>query len=367
MQKRKWMAFIMVMAMVLLAACGQAKESASSTSSSPSSKDSSKKSDEVFELNYNDLAPPTHPYTKQVAEPWAEFVNKETNGRVKVNIFPSSALGKPDTGYNDISGQVFDVGLLYASSDKNDILFPLTIGDLPFAIPNPEVAIKVMNKFNEKYMKGKYKDAVWLGASSTDTAQLYTSDAVETVKDIKNRKISNSLYTRNDLIKGWGAAPVSIDNSQLYESVERGLVDDIMYNTTGAIGFNLNEVAPFMTRLDLGVSSNGLFINANVFNKMPKDLQTLFVEKLGPKHQELMSTLYMTQMENSIKEFENRVKDKGGKVITPNKDELNKFKAPAKKLWDNWVTEANKKGYPGQEMMDYFKQQLKDAGVEVPF
>ncbi|MCH6266420.1 TRAP transporter substrate-binding protein [Neobacillus citreus] len=361
MKKRNLIISIMLMTMLVLAACGQAKES------STSSKDSTKQSKEVIEINYNDLAPPTHPYTKQVAEPWAKFVEEETNGRVRVHVFPSSALGKPDTGYDDISGDVFDVGLLYASSDKNDILFPLSIGDLPFAIPNSEVAVKVMNKFYAKFMKDTFKDAVWLGASSTDTAQLYTSDPIETVKDIKNRKIVNSLYSRNELIKLWGAAPVSIDNSQLYESVEKGMADDIIYNTTGAIGFNLNEVAPYMTRIDLGVSSNGLFLNANVFNKMPKDLQKLFVEKLGPKHQELMSELYMSSMQNSIKEFEKRVQDKGGKVITPSSDELNKFKAPAKKLWDNWVTEANKKGYPGDEMMKYFKQLLKDEGVEIPF
>lgn len=350
---------VMMMAIVLLAACGKAEES--------SSQGSSKQSDEVFELNYNDLAPPTHPYTKEVAEPWAEFVEKETNGRVKVHVFPSSALGTPDTGYDDISGGVFDVGLLYASSDSNDILFPLSIGDLPFAIPDPDTAIKVMNKFQEKFMKDTFKDAVWLGASSTDTSQLYSTDPIETIKDMKHRKVSNSLYSRNELLKMWGAVPVSLDNSELYESVERGTVDDIIYNTTGAIGFNLNEVAPNMTKLDLGVSSNGLFINANAFKKMPNDLQQLFVEKLGPKHQELMANLYMTSMEKSIAEFENRVKDKGGKVITPSTEELNKFKEPAKKMWDNWVEEANKKGHPGDEMMKYFKQLLKEEGVEIPF
>lgn len=363
--KKVFLNFTIMMAIVLLAACGGQSEETSSTESS--SNGGSNTDEKVFELNYNDLAPPTHPYTKEVAEPWAEFVNKETNGRVKVHVFPSSALGTPESGYDDVSGGVFDVGLLYASSDSNDILYPLTIGDLPFAIPNPDVAVNVMNKFYDKFMKDELKDAVWLGASSTDTSQLYSTDPVATVEDIKNRKISNSLFSRNELIKMWGAVPVSIDNSELYESVERGLVDDIVYNTTGAIGFNLNEVAHYMTKLDLGVSSNGFFINANIFNQFPEDLQQLFVDKLGPKHQELMANLYMTSMENSIAEFENRVKDKGGEVIIPEADELNKFKEPAKKMWDAWVAEANKRGYPGDEMMEYFKQLLAEEGVEIPF
>ncbi|KKK36898.1 hypothetical protein WQ57_16800 [Mesobacillus campisalis] len=347
---------VAVIAMLLLAACGKTEGASSSA-----------QSDKVFELNYNNLAPPTHPYTKNVSEPWAEFVEKETNGRVKIHVFPSSQLGTPDTGYDDVSGGVFDVGLLYASSDKNDILFPLSIGDLPFAIPNPDVAVSVMNKFYDKFMKDKFQDAVWLGASSTDTAQLYTTSPIETVEDIKKRKISNSLYSRNELIKSWGAVPVSSSNSELYESIERGIVDDVIYNTTGAIGFNLNEVAPNMTKLDLGVSSNGLFVNGNIFNQMPEDLQTLFKEKLGPKHQELMAELYMAQMEKSIQEFENRVKDKGGKVITPDEEELNKFKEPAKKMWDEWVKEANKKGHPGEEMMEFFKKSLEEEGVVIPF
>ncbi|MCM3587858.1 TRAP transporter substrate-binding protein DctP [Mesobacillus maritimus] len=350
---RKIGMLVTMMALLLLAACGQSESSSSDG--------------KVFELNYNNLAPPTHPYTKNVAEPWAEFVEEETDGKVKVHVFPSSSLGTTETGYDDISGGVFDVGLLYASADQNEILFPLSIGDLPFAIPNPEVAVNVMNKFYDKFVKDQFQDVVWLSASSTDTAQLYTTDPVETIDDIKKRKVSNSLYSRNELISKWGAIPVTNTNSELYESVERGIVDDVIYNTTGAIGFSLNEVAPNMTKLDLGVSSNALFINGNVFNQLPEEIQTLFKEKLGPKHQELMAELYMTEMENSIKEFENRVKDKGGKVIIPSEAELTKFKEPAEKMWDDWVKEANKKGYPGDEMMEFFKQSLAEEGVKIPF
>ncbi|WP_078427590.1 TRAP transporter substrate-binding protein [Alkalihalobacterium alkalinitrilicum] len=357
---------VLMMTILFLAACGQVEDTSSNESTSDSTNDSNN-SGETFELNYNVLAPPTHPYTTNVSEPWAEFVHNETDGRVTVHLFPSAALGTPDTGYDDVSGGVFDVGLLYASSDRNDILFPLSIGDLPFAIPNPDVAVNVMNKFYDQFMKDTFEDAVWLGASSTDTAQLYSTDPIETVEDIRNRKISNSLYSRNQLIQLWDAVPVSIANSELYESVERGLVDDIMYNTLGAIGFNLNEVAHYMTKLDLGVSSNGLFINSNAFNQLPEDLQELFIEKLGPKHQELMAELYMTEMENAITEFENRVKDKGGRVIIPDGTELDQFREPAKKMWEDWVDEANKRGYPGDEMMEFFKQALEEEGLELSF
>ncbi|WP_165820887.1 TRAP transporter substrate-binding protein [Pueribacillus theae] len=352
---------LMASIIVILAACGNNSEKSASDSSSNQSK-------EVIELNYNNLATPTHPYTKEIVEPWIEYVDEVTDGRVKINQFPNAALGSPASGYDDISGGVFEIGLLYPATDSNDILFPLTIANLPFAIETPNISVSVMNKYFDKYMKDTFKDdVVWLGASSTDTAQLYSTDPIEKVEDLKHRKISSTFSVINSLIQNWEASPVNVSNTELYESVEKGMVDDVIYNTTGAIGFNLNEVTSHLIKLDLGTNNNGLFINANIFNKMPEDIQQLFIEKIGPKHQDLMAELYTKSMENSITEFENRVKDKGGSVIIPNEEELTKFKEPAKKVWDDWVKRANEKGYPGEEMMDYFKQLLKEEGSEVPF
>lgn len=344
--------------MLILAACGSDDSDKSS---------SGKDNDKVIELNYNNLATPTHPYTKEIVEPWIEYVEEVTDGRVKINQYPSAALGSPDSGYDNISGGVFEIGLLYPAFDSNDKLFPLTIGNLPFAIESPDIAVEVLNKFYDKFLSDYFDDVVWLGASSTDTLQLYSTKAINSVSDLKNRKIANTSSLLNPLIESWGANPVSIANTELYESVERGMVDDVIYNTTGAIGFNLNEVTSHLVKLDFGVNTNGLFINANVFNSMPEDIQKLFIEKIGPKHQELMAQLYVKMMENSLKEYGEKVKDKGGSVVELDEKALNEIKAPAKKIWEDWVKQANEKGFPGEEMMEFFKQSIEEAGGKVPF
>lgn len=351
--------FLVTAALLLLAACGS-----DSGDSGEGSKDSS---GAVIELNYNNLATPTHPYTKEIVEPWIEYVDEVTDGRIKINQYPNSALGLPDTGYDDISGGVFEIGLLYPAADNNDILFPLSIANLPFAIENPEIAVEVMNKFYDKFLTDHFSDVVWLGASSTDTLQLYSTDPIHSVDDLKNRKLANTSVLLNGLIERWGSNPVNLANAELYEAVERGMVDDIIYNTTGAIGFNLDEVTSHLIKLDFGVNNNGLFINKNVFNSMPEDLQEIFIEKIGPKHQELMASLYVKLMEDSLAEYEERVKDKGGSMIVLDEEELNAIREPAKDIWDAWVKEANEKGYPGEEMMDYFKQLIEEAGGSVPF
>ena len=56
-----------------------------------------------------------------------------------------------------------------------------------------------------------------------------------------------------------------------------------------------------------------------------------------------------------------------GEVIELTPEEEAKFRAAAKPVWEDWVKKANSKGLPGDEMMDYFKSLLEEAGVEVMF
>jgi TRAP-type C4-dicarboxylate transport system substrate-binding protein len=76
--------------------------------------------------------------------------------------------------------------------------------------------------------------------------------------------------------------------------------------------------------------------------------------------------LYTQNAEESIAIFSENVKVDGGEVINPSEEELIAFRAYAKPIMDDWVQRANDRGYPGQEMMDYFVDLLKEQGVIIP-
>lgn len=84
---------------ILLSACSQQTSNESA-------------SDEEYVMDINNWQPSTHHYAYNAWEPWKKMVEEKTNGRVKVNIYHGSALGKSSSVYQDIKGGLYDVSLL---------------------------------------------------------------------------------------------------------------------------------------------------------------------------------------------------------------------------------------------------------------
>src|SRR4051794_35481963 len=64
----------------------------------------------VYEFKMNVNAPPTHLFMTDIVEPWVRFVEEESNGQIKISVFPSGVLGSLSTAYEDIRGGVYELG-----------------------------------------------------------------------------------------------------------------------------------------------------------------------------------------------------------------------------------------------------------------
>lgn len=353
--------FLFSLLILVLAACG-GKDSKDGSSSS-------KSNDEVYEINFNVSASPTSTFVKDIVEPWVEYVKEKSDGRIEIHVYTNAALGSLATAYEDIQNRVYELGMVSPGRHPETELFPLTIGDLPFALTSPKVANEVLSKFIDEFMneEGSFGKGTPLTIYATDAWNLYSKEPVETVADVKGKNISDSVPERLELLKQWGASPVNLANTELYEGLERGTVDKVMYTSVGAQGFNFHEVAKYMTKLNVGGTLQLLLINSEFLNELPEDLKTMFIEDFGPKFGELGVESYTKRAEEAIQQFEEQVKDKGGKVIEPSEEAMKEFKAPAKKIAEAWVKKANDKGYDGEAMLKFYNEALAEAGVESPF
>ncbi|MEC5424807.1 TRAP transporter substrate-binding protein DctP [Virgibacillus sp. C22-A2] len=348
MKKNSVVIVTIIVAVLVLASCG---------------KEGSTSGKEVYEFDFNVQAPPNHKFNTDTVEPWAEFVEEETNGRIKINVFSSGALGAYETSLQDIKGGVYDIGYANPSLQRDTELFPLTIGELPFAINDSFKGRKILEQFNEKYVSDSYEGTTFMSVVSSDSYQLVSKKPVESFSDVEGKKINAIGNERADLVDAWGGAPVTLGLSQMYEALERGTVDQVIYLGIGAVGYKLFEVAPNLTKLDMGAMNFVYMVNSQSLDQLPEDLRETFLEKLSPKLAELTAEMYTNEEQKAFEEFEAQ----GGNVTTLENKDLQEFKDSSEVVWENWVEEANKKGYPGEEMMNYFKELLEEEEMDIPF
>lgn len=106
---------------------------------------------------------------------------------------------------------------------------------------------------------------------------LYTNKRITKIDDLKGMKLRvQPLYI--PFLKEVGAAPVTIPPTEIYTSMERGVVDGFMWPREGMASFGLQEVTKFMLDVPLFVVEPATAINLDKWNKLPKDLQALLDE-----------------------------------------------------------------------------------------
>ena len=78
------------------------------------SKKPAEKGDTV-ELSYSIFFPPTHGQCK-AGTAWAKEVEKRTNGKIKINVYPGGTLTKANECYSGVVNGISDIGMSYIST-----------------------------------------------------------------------------------------------------------------------------------------------------------------------------------------------------------------------------------------------------------
>jgi len=151
-------------------------------------------------------------------------------------------------------------------------------------------------------------------------------------------------------------------------SAERGTLD-IMQTTPGsAMGFRYYEPAPYVTQLNAPTVVGGMIMNKSFYDALPPDLKKQFDQELNPALLQMVTNSYDRTTSEAFDKMRETFKAKGrGEIIALSSEERLKFMRPTALEWAAWVQEANKRGYPGEEMMAAFKAIMKKHGLTAPF
>ena len=106
---------------------------------------------------------------------------------------------------------------------------------------------------------------------------------------LNGRKIRAS-GTYHDFVTKLGGSVVTQPTSEIYGSLERGVVDGAAWPVFGALDYKWYEVADYMTRPTFGITNLSLFVNLDTWNDLTAEEQEIMtkaattLEVEGRKH-----------------------------------------------------------------------------------
>jgi TRAP-type mannitol/chloroaromatic compound transport system substrate-binding protein len=96
--------------------------------------------------------------------------------------------------------------------------------------------------------------------------------------DLQGRKIRGT-QTYAGVFALLGASPVVLPASEIYPSLEKGVVDGAAWPVIGALGYRWYEVAKYLLRPSFGVLAHPIFMNLDTWNKLSETQRKVFIDE----------------------------------------------------------------------------------------
>jgi TRAP-type C4-dicarboxylate transport system substrate-binding protein len=306
-----------------------------------------------IELTYSIFFPAPAPQT-QVATDWAKEIEKRTNNRVKITIFPGGTLSAADKCYDGVVKGISDIGMSVFAYTRGR--FPLTeVADLPLGIKSGLVATKMINAYYKKFNPKELKDVKVMYLHGHGPGFLHTKTAVEKLEDLKGMKIRCTGLAAK-IVEKLGAVPVAMPMPDTYDSLKRGVVDGSMAPQESLKTWKWGEVVKFTTESWGSAYSTGFFVvmNKGKWNSLPKDVKRI-IEQVNKEWIERQGKNW----DDIDKAGREATLAAGNKIITLSKEENMRWAEAVKPILDGYVKNMKEKGLLGDKALKFYRDELK--------
>lgn len=293
------------------------------------------------------------------AKPFADEVERLTEGRVKFTTYPRGALASPTQNYELVRTGAADIAWVLPGYTPGR--FPMSqIGALPFAWANAVQGSLAVAPLLERGLFAKETaDTKLLSMHCLGIYYLFTSKKkVTSLADMKGLKIRTSGDYQIKAVSRLGMTPVAMDLGETVSAVQTGVVDGIImsYGIVGSFGF-----APFLKyayELPFFAATGMWVVNKDVWNRIsPRDQRIIEIAAM-------QAALRYSYSEDLIADIRReQFRGRGMEITKPSEADLNSAIKTTQPIWGEWVADVEKLGHPAKQAMTALELMRKELGI----
>ena len=273
--------------------------------------------------------------TYQIAgQRFADLMDKKTNGKVKVSLFPSGALGGELKLVQGARTGVVD-GLIVGQPSLENTVREYRVLSLPYLFDNYEEANRIMqgevgDKLLDVLPKYNMIGLGWGAIYARSLASMKPIPDLAALKGMKVRVIQSPGYV--EAYKALGAQPTPTAYAELFMSLQNGVVDAAELSPDQTVGDGFADVIKNYSVTAVHQLPSIFIMSKSKFDKYPADVQKAILEA----GKEAM----LTAVEYQNKKLEDAfvvLKEKGIPVARPDQTP---FKEAGRAAWSKITSES---------------------------
>jgi TRAP-type C4-dicarboxylate transport system substrate-binding protein len=322
---------VVVLGSLLMVACGQGTTSptastTASTTSTPSAKPVALRWAHFAAVQLESSVPLTQ---------MAENIGKRTNGRYTCDIFWSDSLVPMFEAMDAVrTGSAEMATFPFGPFASADIRFASS--EMPFYYNTIEAQLEAQGALMPAYsgvFQEKFNQQAVMVSSIVPLNVGCTKHPIKTIDDWKGLMVQSISPVTSQVVTAFGATGSPASPIDVYELLEKGTVDATIQSLGKFVESKLWEVCPYLTNAGLCPASAVTTINAEVWNKMPKDVQDIIIDEANKAQasvNQITKDTYYSYLDELSKNME---------VYNLPKAERDKWKALAAPIDDNLLSQ----------------------------
>ncbi len=308
-------------------------------------------------LRFASYFPTAAPQSK-LLEKFCSDINKESNGKIKVEFFGGGSLLKATKVADGVAQGIADIGFSHVEYTRGR--FPITeMLDLPLGFPSAWVGTQVANSFYNHFKPKEWNKyhILWLNTCPPNVIIL-AKKPVYKMSDLKGLTIRGPGRV-GDVLKRLGATPKPVPMNEIYEAMARGVVDGSMTPIETLRSFRLAEVSKYVTNCwQIGnVYTFYVVMNKKVWDRLSRSEKNIF-NKVADQYKEKAAQVWNKVDLEGLKFG----KKHHIKFIDLSSAEASRWIKTVKPVRDNYIKEMEAKGYSKTKldsMLSYIREQIK--------
>lgn len=289
-------------------------------------------------------------FAQNVWIPFAEAIEKKSNGRVKFKWYWGGTLVKAEQTYDAVRTGLVDmiplVALFYQESR-----FPVgRVMTLPFLYSSSLQGNRIFREAYETIpeFRDEYKDVQILWPHMSDLTNISTSSpAAKTMNDLKGHTYWGGSKLAFQVIELLGGTPRMVKMEDLFTAIQTKALDGAFFPTAPLAAFKLTDVLNHHTVVNLQAGLLPAMFNKKAWSKLPKDIQAMITESLASAS-DFSGTLVDNRRAYVLKQLGAR----GDEIYHLPKAEKDLWRKAVQPTYDEWVKDVNDKGMDGQAILD---------------
>ncbi|MEM6305395.1 MAG: TRAP transporter substrate-binding protein [Pseudomonadota bacterium] len=303
-------------------------------------------------LRLHQFLPPQANVPKLILDVWADNVEAASEGRIKVERYPSMQLGgtPPELMDQAIDGVADIVWTVVGYTPGR---FPRTeVFELPFMMTDARAMSSAYWQMFETHMKDtEFADVHILGTWVHGPGLIHANTEVRTPADMEGLKLRGGSRLASALISQLGGEPVGMPVPAIPESLSKGVID----GTTIPWEVTASLKVPELVENHTEFTGNALYsltfvlaMNKARYDSLSDENKAVIDANSGLE----FSIFAGGTMQDSDAPSRALAVEAGNNIVTLNAEETQVWIDAAQPIYDSWLADMEAQGIDGQALID---------------